>query len=177
MAVINCLYINLYKSRKLTGKYVRSLVTMLIIAIVLDALVILLKLDYVYLAVATVVAYYIWLVLGSFDFPELTITIKDYLYFATYFITYFFLYAASVLIVSLDNFDFTSNFTAVAATLNNIGPGLGAVGPTCNFGGFSILSKLVLMFDMLAGRLELFPMLLLFSPSTWKKIYKALEKI
>ena len=87
-----------------------------------------------------------------------------------YFITYFFLYAASVLIVSLDNFDFTSNFTAVAATLNNIGPGLGAVGPTCNFGGFSILSKLVLMFDMLAGRLELFPMLLLFSPSTWKKI-------
>lgn len=87
-----------------------------------------------------------------------------------YFITYFFLYAASVLIVSLDNFDFVSNFTAVAATLNNIGPGLGAVGPTCNFGGFSILSKLVLMFDMLAGRLELFPMLLLFSPSTWKKI-------
>ena len=87
-----------------------------------------------------------------------------------YFITYFFLYAASVLIVSLDNFDFVSNFTAVAATLNNIGPGLGAVGPTCNFGGFSILSKLVLMFDMLAGRLELFPLLLLFSPSTWKKI-------
>ena len=87
-----------------------------------------------------------------------------------YFITYFFLYAASVLIISLDNFDFVSNFTAVAATLNNIGPGLGAVGPTCNFGGFSILSKLVLMFDMLAGRLELFPMLLLFSPSTWKKI-------
>ena len=75
-----------------------------------------------------------------------------------------------MLIVSLDNFDFTSNFTAIAATLNNIGPGLGAVGPTCNFGGFSILSKLVLMFDMLAGRLELFPMLLLFSPSTWKKI-------
>ena len=66
--------------------------------------------------------------------------------------------------------NFVSNFTAVAATLNNIGPGLGAVGPTCNFGGFSILSKLVLMFDMLAGRLELFPMLLLFSPSTWKKI-------
>ena len=87
-----------------------------------------------------------------------------------YFITYFFLYAASVLIVSLDNFDFTTNFTAVAATLNNIGPGLGAVGPTGNFADFSIVSKLVLMFDMLAGRLELFPMLLLFSPSTWKKI-------
>lgn len=88
MAVINCLYINLYKSRKLTGKYVRSLITMLIIAIVLDAVVILLKLDYEYLAIATVVAYYTWLVLGSFDFPELTITIKDYLYFATYFISY-----------------------------------------------------------------------------------------
>ncbi len=89
MAVINCLYINLYKSRKLTGKYVRSLVTMLIIVIVLDAFVILLKLDYVYLAVATVIAYYIWLVLGSFDFPELAITIEDYLYFVTYFISYF----------------------------------------------------------------------------------------
>lgn len=89
MAVINCLYINLYKSRKLTEKYVRSLVMMLIIAIVLDAIVIFMGLDYVYLAVATVVAYYIWLVLGSFDFPELTITVKDYLYFATYFISYF----------------------------------------------------------------------------------------
>lgn len=89
MAVINCLYINLYKSRKLTGKYVKSLVTMLIIAIVLDAFVILFKFDYVYLAIATVIAYYIWLVLGSFDFPELTITIKDYLYFVAYFISYF----------------------------------------------------------------------------------------
>ena len=62
-----------------------------------------------------------------------------------------------------------TNFTAVTATINNIGPGLGVVGPTGNFSGFSAFSKLVLMFDMLAGRLELFPILVLFSPATWKK--------
>ena len=62
-----------------------------------------------------------------------------------------------------------TNFTAVAATLNNVGPGLELVGPTQNFEFFSIPSKLVLIFDMLAGRLELFPMLLLFTPATWKK--------
>ncbi len=86
-----------------------------------------------------------------------------------YFIAYFFIFAASVLIVSLDNFDFTTTFTAVAATFNNIGPGLAGVGPMCNFSQLSVLSKLVLMFDMLAGRLEIFPMLILFSPSTWRK--------
>ncbi|MGN1135027.1 MAG: potassium transporter TrkG, partial [Oscillospiraceae bacterium] len=59
--------------------------------------------------------------------------------------------------------------TAVATTINNIGPGLELVGPTSNFAFFSPSSKLVLIFDMLAGRLELFPMLLLFSPVTWKK--------
>ena len=75
----------------------------------------------------------------------------------------------SILIVSLDNYDLTTGFTAVTATMNNIGPGLNAVGPTGNFAFFSPLSKLVLIFDMLAGRLELFPMLLLFSPTTWKK--------
>jgi len=63
----------------------------------------------------------------------------------------------------------TTNFTAVTATINNIGPGLGMVGPTGNFAFFSPLSKLVLTFDMLAGRLELLPMMLLFTPSTWKK--------
>ena len=67
-----------------------------------------------------------------------------------------------------DDFDFTTNFTAVAATLNNIGPGLAGVGPTRNFSQFSDLSKLVIIFDMLAGRLENFPILLLFSRSTWK---------
>ena len=61
------------------------------------------------------------------------------------------------------------NFTAVAATFNNVGPGLNMVGPTGNFAFFSIPSKLVLIFDMLAGRLELFPMLVLFSPATWRK--------
>lgn len=87
-----------------------------------------------------------------------------------YFIAYFFIFAISVLLVSLDNFDFTTTFTAVAATFNNIGPGLGGVGPMSNFAGLSSLSKYVLMFDMLAGRLEIFPMLLLFAPSTWKRL-------
>ena len=76
----------------------------------------------------------------------------------------------SVLIISIDNFDFTSNFTAVVATLNNIGPGLNIVGPTGNFSMYSNLSKIVMIFDMLAGRLELFPMLLLINPYTWKEI-------
>ena len=67
------------------------------------------------------------------------------------------------------NFDFTTNFTAVAATLNNIGPGLEKVGPTANFASFSPFSKYVLMFDMLTGRLEIFPMLILLSPMTWKR--------
>ena len=83
-------------------------------------------------------------------------------------IIYFFLLFASILLISIDNFDFTTNFTAVAATLNNIGPGLAKVGPTCNFGSYSIFSKFVLMFNMLAGRLELFPLILLIMPNTWK---------
>jgi len=83
-------------------------------------------------------------------------------------IIYFFLLFASILLISIDNFDFTTNFTAVAATLNNIGPGLAKVGPTCNFGSYSIFSKFILMFNMLAGRLELFPLILLIMPNTWK---------
>ena len=79
------------------------------------------------------------------------------------------IFVGSCLLISLDNYDLTTNFTAVAATMGNIGPGLCAVGPTQNFGFFSPLSKLVLIFDMLAGRLEIFPMLLLFTPTTWKK--------
>ncbi len=86
-----------------------------------------------------------------------------------FFVTYGLIFFLSLLIVSLDNFDFTTNFTAVAATFNNIGPGLSKVGPVCNWSEFSPLSKYVLMFDMLAGRLELFPLLLLFSPWTWRK--------
>ncbi|MDO4305437.1 MAG: TrkH family potassium uptake protein [Eubacteriales bacterium] len=83
--------------------------------------------------------------------------------------TYVLIFAVSVLIISLDNYDLITNFTGVAATLNNIGPGLELVGPAGNFDMFSYPSKIVLIFDMLAGRLEIFPLLLLFSKSTWKK--------
>ena len=86
-----------------------------------------------------------------------------------YIAVYFIMYLISVLLISIDNFDFTTNFTAVAATFNNIGPGLSLVGPTQNFSIYSAFSKYVLMFDMLAGRLELFPMLILFHPACWKK--------
>ncbi|MBQ2824571.1 MAG: TrkH family potassium uptake protein [Oscillospiraceae bacterium] len=86
-----------------------------------------------------------------------------------YMVAYVMLYVFSVIALSFDNHGFTTNFTAVAATINNIGPGLEMVGPTCNFSFFSPFSKIVLIFDMLAGRLELFPMLLLFTPATWKK--------
>lgn len=75
----------------------------------------------------------------------------------------------SLLIISIDGHSFTTNFTAVIASLNNIGPGFADVGPTKNFGFYSPLSKLILIFDMLAGRLEIFPMLVLFSPYTWRK--------
>jgi trk system potassium uptake protein TrkH len=85
-----------------------------------------------------------------------------------YLAIYFVVLLTSVLLVSWDGFSFTTNFTAVAATLNNIGPGLDSVGPTGNFAHFSIFSKLVLMFDMLAGRLELFPVMILLHPRTWR---------
>ena len=78
--------------------------------------------------------------------------------------------ALSVFLISFDGFDFSTNFTAVAATINNIGPGLSKVGPMANYSHFSAFSKLVLTFDMLIGRLEVFPMLLLFAPATWKKV-------
>lgn len=83
--------------------------------------------------------------------------------------SYLMVFALSVLLISLDNFDFTTNFTAVAATINNIGPGLGMVGPVGNFSQYSNFSKLVLTFDMLAGRLELFPLLIVFAKNTWSR--------
>lgn len=86
-----------------------------------------------------------------------------------YFSVYMFVFVISVLIIALDKFDITTSVTSVAATLNNVGPGLGAVGPSGNFSGYSALSKIVLSFDMLAGRLELYPILMLFAPITWKK--------
>ena len=82
---------------------------------------------------------------------------------------YIFIFASSFFLISLNGFDMVTNFTAVAATLNNIGPGLVKVGPMQNFGCFADPAKLVLIFDMLAGRLEIFPMLVLFMPDTWRK--------
>ncbi len=88
-----------------------------------------------------------------------------------YMMAYVLIFIVSLLIVSLDvyNYDLITNFTAVTTTINNVGPGLGAVSPIGHFGDFSVLSKIVFIFDMLIGRLEIFPMLMLFTPATWKK--------
>ena len=86
-------------------------------------------------------------------------------YLAAYVIIMF----VSFLVISLDDFTVGTNFTAVLACFNNIGPGLEAVGPTCNYSAYSVLSKLVLSFDMLAGRLEIFPMLVLFTRGNWRR--------
>ena len=89
-----------------------------------------------------------------------------------FMLTFVFVFIISVFFVSLDNVDLVTAFTSVAATLNNIGPGLSMVGPSCNYGGLSVFSKAVLMFDMLAGRLELFPILLLLAPQTYSRKYR-----
>ena len=88
---------------------------------------------------------------------------------------YILIFVCSILIISLDDKSMQTNFTAVVATFNNIGPGLEGVGPTHNFDGFSNLSKIVLMIDMLAGRLELFPIIILFHPEIWKEILSRRE--
>ena len=85
-----------------------------------------------------------------------------------YLAAYVVIFIVSVLLISIDGFSSTTNISAVLACFNNIGPGLEAVGPTCNFSGFSVFSKIVLSLDMLAGRLEIFPILALLSRSTWK---------
>ena len=87
----------------------------------------------------------------------------------TYFMMYMVITIVSCIAVSIDNFDFTTNVTAVIACFNNIGPGLNVVGPTGNFSGYSVFSKLILSFDMLFGRLEILPMLVLFNPKAWVK--------
>lgn len=87
----------------------------------------------------------------------------------TYLVLYFMIFCTSLLIVAFQNIDFASSFSAVATCLNNVGPGLGVVGPTGNFSSLSHLTKLVLAFDMLAGRLEIFPIIMIFSKSLWKK--------
>ena len=89
-----------------------------------------------------------------------------------YLITFMIVFCGSLLAISLEGHDLVTNFTAVIATLNNIGPGLAKVGPAQNFGFFTPFSKLVLMFDMLAGRLELFPLLIMLHPSLWKQTLK-----
>ena len=86
-----------------------------------------------------------------------------------YLVAYILLFFASLLIISIDGHNFETNFTSVATTINNVGPGLNLAGPVSNFSFFSPLSKVVMIVDMIAGRLELFPLLLLFSASTWKK--------
>lgn len=85
-----------------------------------------------------------------------------------FIMAYILIFGCSVLLISIDNFDLETNFTAIAATLNNIGPGLAGVGPTANFSGYSAFSTAVMIFDMIAGRLEIFPVLILFSLHTWR---------
>ncbi len=87
-----------------------------------------------------------------------------------FFFAFVLIFTSAVLVVSLDEKDMISNFTAVAASIGNIGPGLGVVGPMGNVSSYSMLSKMVLSFCMIAGRLEIFPVLLLFAPTFWKRV-------
>ena len=86
-----------------------------------------------------------------------------------YFISYILVMMVSILLVSINNFDFATTFSSVLTTLNNVGPGISMVGPVENFHMFSPLSKLVFCMDMLLGRLEIFPYLLLMSPELWRR--------
>ena len=88
---------------------------------------------------------------------------------AIYLVGYMFIIVLSSLVISLDNFSITTNLSAVVACFNNIGPGFEMVGAVGNYSAFSDFSKLVLIFDMLAGRLEIFPILVLFSRKTWRR--------
>ncbi|HZK39660.1 MAG TPA: potassium transporter TrkG, partial [Clostridia bacterium] len=87
-----------------------------------------------------------------------------------YLVVYALVFILIMLVVSIDANSFTTAFSSVAATFNNIGPGLDAVGPTMNFSQQSDLSKIALTFAMIAGRLEVLPVLILFSPRTWRKV-------
>ena len=82
---------------------------------------------------------------------------------------YLLITAAGVLVLTLDGKDLPTNLTASIACISNVGPGLAAVGPSCNYSFFSAFSKLILSLEMLLGRLEIFPMLFLFSPGVWRR--------
>jgi trk/ktr system potassium uptake protein len=86
-----------------------------------------------------------------------------------YLTVYLFILLASTLLISVDGYDFETTLSSIVTCLNNIGPGFNIAGPAGNFDGFSNFSKIILSFNMLAGRLEIFPMLMLFVPSLWKK--------
>jgi len=94
---------------------------------------------------------------------------KTVLAVGMYLVCYLAVFVSSIILLAPENSGLVTSFTSVASCLNIIGPGLDLVGPTSNFGFFSPFSKIVLIFDMLAGRLELFPILILFAPATWKK--------
>jgi len=88
---------------------------------------------------------------------------------SVYFVIYTLIVIVTTILISLNGFDFMTSISAVLATLNNVGPGMNVVGSTGNYADFNILSKLVFIFNMLAGRLELYPFLLIFLPSAWKR--------
>ncbi len=88
---------------------------------------------------------------------------------AYYFALYILILLFSSVLISFNGMDFTSTVTSVITCLNNIGPGLGKVGPSGNFADLSVLSKLVLIFDMLAGRLEIYPLIITLSPAVWRR--------
>lgn len=89
---------------------------------------------------------------------------------SVFLVLYLMIFIGSFLLVSIEGKDFVTSFTSIAATLNNTGPGMSLVGPVGNYAAFTHFSKFVMMFDMLAGRLEIFPIIILFAPSIWKKV-------
>jgi trk system potassium uptake protein TrkH len=88
---------------------------------------------------------------------------------SVYLIVYIVIILVSTALIALNGFDFTTNLTSVLATFNNTGPGFSIVGSAGNYSSFSIFSKIVFIFNMLAGRLELYPLLLIFMPTAWRK--------
>ena len=104
----------------------------------------------------------------SIEYENKPLDMKIHKGILNYFLIYMIIFTGILLVVTVSTDDFMTAFSAVAATFNNIGPGLGKVGPAYSFAELTDINKLILSFGMLAGRLELFPMLILFSPSTWK---------